>query len=234
VQAEGMIELGGPDAKFGILSQDDDTSKGNVPSVVAALEAEGHEVVDIRFPPDTTDFTSFLTRMKSEGVDVIFYFYPQARAAEVIALGVQLDAAPGGYATRNVDPAVAVSGAVGGPLPVPFFSAQGTPSFAYPPNEQVQEFADNLKAFDPNMPLTGANSAFYTYDFVYMLTKAMQDAGTVDDPAAVAEALRALTYEGVAGKVCWADDQQNAVYDTGLVFVRDGEVDSTIRESDCA
>lgn len=234
VQAEGMIEIGGPDAVFGILSQDDDTSAGNVPPVVEALEAAGHRVVDIRFPPDATDFTSFLTRMKSEGVDVLFYFYPQARAAEVISLALQLDVAPGGFATRNVDPAIALEGAIGEPLPVPFFSAQGTPSFAYPPNDRVAEYAETLKAFAPNMPLTGANSSFYMYDFVYMLVEAMKAAGTVDDPTAVAEALRELTYEGAAGTVCFAEDQRTAIYDTGLVFVRDGEVESKTRESECA
>jgi len=230
-QADGINELGGN--TVGILSQDDDTSKGNVPPVVSALQAQGKKVIDLRFPKDTTDFTSYLTQMKGEGVESLFYFFPQARAGEVINLSLQLNVAPMGFATRNVDPAVALSGATGSPIPKPFFSLQGTPSFQYPPNDNVKKVADDIKALDPNVPLTGANSTFYTYDFVSMLTKAMQQAGTVDDTKAVADALSKVTHDGAAGHICWAKDQRTAIYDTGKIFVRDGKVDSTTAPGKC-
>jgi ABC-type branched-subunit amino acid transport system substrate-binding protein len=230
-QADGIAKLGGD--TIGILSQDDDTSKGNVPPVVAALEAQGKKVLDVRFPKETTDFTSFLTQMKANGMDTLFYFFPQARAAEAINLAIQLGAAPMGFSTRNVDPAVAISGATGSPLPLPFHSLQGTPSFQYPPNDGVKKVADAMKALDPNMPLTGANSTFYQYDFVKMLVKAMQKAGTVEDTAAIADALKTVVYDGAAGKVCFAKDQRTAIYDTGQIFVRDGKVESTTTAGAC-
>lgn len=230
-QADGIAKLGGD--TIGILSQDDDTSKGNVPPVVTALQAQGKKVLDVRFPKETTDFTSFLTQMKADGMDTLFYFFPQARAAEVINLALQLNAAPMGFSTRNVDPAVALTGATGGPLPLPFHSLQGTPSFQYPPNDRVKKVAADMLKLDPQLPLTGANSTFFQYDFVRMVVLAMQKAGTVDDTKAVATALRTITYDGAAGKVCFAKDQRTAIYDTGQIFVRDGKVESTTTAGAC-
>ena len=230
-QAAGIEKLGGN--VIGILSQDDDTSKGNVPPVVTALRADGKTVIDERYPTNTTDFTSILTKMKSEGMETLFYFYPQARAAQVIALALQLNAAPKGFATRNVDPAVALSQAIGRPLPVPFFSLQGTPSFQYPPNDKVKAAAAAILATDPAMPLNSANFAFFTYDFVPILTKAMQAAGTVTDTAKIATEISKVTYDGAGGKICFQPDQRNAIYDTGSVFVRDGKVESTSNPSSC-
>ena len=119
------------------------------------------------------------------------------------------------------------------PLSKPLFSAQAAPSFAYPANDKVKEFKQRVLAFDSGIPLNNANFIFYTYDPVHMLVQAMQDAGTVDDTQAVAAALQKVVYDGVAGTVCWKSDSRVIKYDTGQLFVRDGEVSTESFPSDC-
>lgn len=233
VLASGITELV-PDAEsVGMLSQDDDTTAGNLEAYTDGFAAEGLDDEVILFPPDTTDLAPFVRRAGQADVDVFFYFFPQARAAEAVRLAIDLGVGPSGFAGFNIDPAVATEGLDGRPLPIPAVVAQGTPSWAYPPNEEVESFKERVLEFDPDIPQGSANSIFYTYDTVYMLVEAMQQAGSVDDLDAIAEALQDLTYEGVAGRSCFLDDRRQILYDTGQIFVRDGEVESTTFPSDC-
>jgi len=166
-------------------------------------------------------------------METLFFVFPQARGAEVARLVVDLDAAPMGFVTTNTPPSVALEDAVGGPLPIPWASAYGTPSFEYPANDRIAAFTKNLIEFNPDIPMATASASFWTYDFVYMLGEAMKKAGTVDDVAAISEAMQSTTYDGVSGMICYRNDERIPSADIGSVFVLDGEVESANTPSAC-
>jgi branched-chain amino acid transport system substrate-binding protein len=97
----------------------------------------------------------------------------------------------------------------------------------------VKAFRDRLVAFDKNVNGPVATFAFFTYDFVYMLVEAMKKAGTVDDTAKVGKALADLTYNGVIGKICFGKEMRTAISDGGVIFIKDGKVDSRTLPSTC-
>ena len=61
---------------------------------------------------------------------------------------------------------------------------------------------------------TYGQEALLTYDFAYMVAAAMQEAGTVDDTTAIAEALEQLHYDGVAEDDLFFNSRHLAVLGT--------------------
>jgi len=162
----------------------------------------------------------------------VFYVYPQARGAEAARITADLGAAKG-FVTTNTPASVALEEAVGGPLPIPWASAYGTPSFEYPANERIEAFTEKILAFEPKLPLDVASAVFWFYDYVAMLAEAMEQAGSVEDVPAIAEALQSITYDGVAGRICYRENERIPSADIGSVFVVDGEVESKNTPSSC-
>jgi ABC-type branched-subunit amino acid transport system substrate-binding protein len=226
----GMKELGAK--KVAVISQDDETTKSTMPSMTEDAKAAGIEVIQILFPTNATDLTSYVSRAKAEGADMIYYFFPQARVSEVLRATLDLQAAPT-FGGRAINPKAAVSEAIGKPIPIPFYSSFSSPSFEFPPNEKVQAFRDRLLAFEPAVAGGHATFSFFSYDFVPMLVEAMKKAGTVEDTAAIGKALHEITYDGVIGKICYGAEIRTAQSDGGLIFVRDGQIDSRVFPSPC-
>lgn len=173
-----------------------------------------------------------VTRAKIEGAEGIYLLQPQAVAPQLFRVAVDLNGAQKGLGGRNISPNVALKLATGAPLSVPFYTTLGTPSYDYPPTPKVKAYTERMNAFAPNLGVT-AGFSFYFYDFVFMLTEAMTKAGTVDDTTRIAQTLGSITYEGVAGRVCFGKDPRTAHYDGGQIFVRDGKVESKAFPSDC-
>jgi ABC-type branched-subunit amino acid transport system substrate-binding protein len=226
----GMKELGAK--KVALVSQDDETTKSTVPSLTADAKAEGIDVIPILFPTNATDLTSYVSRAKSEGADMVYFFFPQARVSEVLRATLDLQAAPT-FGGRAINPKSAMSDAIGKPIPIPFYSSFSSPSFEFPPNEKVKAFRDRLLAFEPAVAGGHATFSFFAYDFVPMLVEAMKKAGTVDDTAAIGKALQEITYDGVIGKICYQGEMRTAHSDGGLIFVKDGQIDSRVFPSPC-
>lgn len=230
IDIDGLKKLGAK--KVAYMSTDDDTTKGNLPQFLAEAKGAGIAVTTVLFPPKTADFGSFVTRAKSENVDVIYFLNPQSSAPDVMRAAAELNAVPKGFAGRNISPNAALKLALGQPVPYPFFTSQGTPSFDYPPNPKVKAYVERMKGTGVDLGVTN-NFGFYTYDFVHMLAAAMTKAGTVEDTAKIAEALTSMTYNGVAGKICFGKDVRTATYDGGQIFVRNGKVESKAFPSPC-
>jgi len=218
--------------KVAFVSQDDDTTKSIFPHYTDDLKAAGIQLDLVLFPPNTADLTPFISRAKSLSPDLVFFFFPQARVNEALRPTLALNAAPM-FGGRAISPNAAVSQAIGKPIPIPFFTTFASPSFDYPPTDKVKAFRERLLAFDRNANSPLASFAFLTYDFVPMLVEAMKKAGTVEDTAKIAAALREITYDGVIGKICFGREMQTARYDGGIIFVRDGKVDSRVVPSPC-
>ncbi len=230
IDADGLTQLGVKKVAF--ISRDDDTTKGSYPSFETEVKAAGIQVVPLLFPPNTTDFSSLVSRAKGENVDAIYILQPQALGPDLLRTAVDLKAGPKGFAGRQLSPDVALKLATGSPVAIPYFSTQSSPSFDYPPNDKVKAYTERLRAMGNPLGVT-ANFSFFAYDFVTMLTRAMTAAGTIDDTAKVAAALGAMSYDGVAGKICFGKELRTATYDGGEIFVRDGKVESKTFASTC-
>ena len=219
--------------KVALLGQDDDVLKAVVPGITKSLTAAGIASVVVPFPIGTADFSPYITRIKSENADGIYFTFPQARAIEALRYVVDFKAAQNGFGGRNLDPDIALKNAIGGPIPTPFFTTGNTPSFQYPPNEKVKAYAERLLAFAPNVAGPNVTLSFFNYDFVAMLVEAMKQAGSVTDTTKIGATLTGLTYDGVIGRICFGKDIRTAGLDGGLVIVRDGKVKSEEFPSSC-
>jgi branched-chain amino acid transport system substrate-binding protein len=211
----------------GMLSQDDSTASSNVPTVKAAFVKAGLTVLDERFPTTTTDLTPIIQKMKSQGMDMFFFWLPATRAAEAVKDMLQVDPNVKGIMVPGVDPTFATKDALGKPLPVPFANVVGYPSIAEPPNATVAKFGTDLAAASKGISPATAPFAFWSYDFVTMLTQAMQKAGTVKDVAAISAALKKIEYTGVVGKVCFQGSARQALYPVYENYVVDGKITTT-------
>jgi branched-chain amino acid transport system substrate-binding protein len=231
IDAESMAQMG--IKKIAFISQDDEVTKAVMPSFMASMKAANISVATVLFPPGTTDYTSYVSRAKGEDVDGVYFNHPMAVVNEVLRTVVQLGAGPKGFGGRNLNPNAPLKTAIGGPIPIPFFSTQATPSFEYPGNAKVKAFTERIKAFAPE--IVGANTtfSFFTYDVVYMLVEAMKQAGTVTDTAKIGSALGNLSYDGVVGRICFGKTVRTTSLDGGVIVVRDGKLDSKVSPSTC-
>jgi branched-chain amino acid transport system substrate-binding protein len=230
IEIDAIKQLGAK--KVAYISADDDTTKGNMPAFIAEAKSAGIAVSTLLFPPKTTDFSSFVNRAKGENVEATYFLWPQASAPDLMRAVSELNAGAKGFVARNVSPQAALKLAIGKPVSYPYYSVQGTPSYDYPPNAKVKAYTERMKALGGDLGVA-ANFSFFTYDFVGMLAAAMVKAGTVDDTAKVAQALASMTYDGVAGMVCFDKTVRTAVYDGGQILVKDGKVESKAAPSAC-
>jgi ABC-type branched-subunit amino acid transport system substrate-binding protein len=218
--------------KVAYFGADDDTTKGNISPFLAEAKANGIEVITILFPYATADFSSFVSRAKAAKVDSIHYLHPQNSAPNALRAAVELDAIPKGFSGRQTGAAAALKLAMGKPVPVPYVSAQSTPDLDYPSTPKVKAYAERLKSTGVDLGYN-VTFSFFTYDFVHMLAAAMTKAGTVEDTAKIAAAFGSMTYDGVAGKICFAKSPRASQYDGTLVSVRNGKVIAKAVPSPC-
>lgn len=221
VEIAAVKELGSK--KVAYFGADDDTTKGNIGPFLALAKESGIEVTTILFPYATADFSSFVSRAKAAKVDSIHYLHPHNLAPNALRTAVELEAIPKGFSGRQTGALAALKLAMGKPVPVPYVSAQSTPDLDFPSTPKVKAFSERIRGTGVDLGYN-VTFSFFTYDFVYMMAAAMTKAGTVDDTAKIAAAFGALTYDGVAGKICFAKDMRVSQYDSTLVVVRNGKV----------
>ena len=71
-----------------------------------------------------------------------------------------------------------------------------------PSSQRAADFFARLEAGGTELTLT-AGLSLLIYDFVFMLAKAWQDAGTVTNTDAVVAVLEAIQYDGVGGALAF-------------------------------
>ncbi len=72
---------------------------------VKALEAEGQQVDLVKYPPDTTDFSPLLTRIKGLNPDIVHFWYNGDSTLTAFPQALKLDIAPA-YFLFGVDPGI--------------------------------------------------------------------------------------------------------------------------------
>jgi len=164
---------------------------------VKALEAD-HQTVDVvKYPPDTTDFLPILTRIKGMKPDVLHFWYNGDSTLTAFPQALQITAAPA-YFLFGVDPGIYAQRHLVADKPVTMscvpdcWGNPGTPAIA-----------DYFKTYFESGASKGPQSSvsLLYYDYFFMYAKALEEAGTVDDPNAVVKALLKMKYQGVVSPV---------------------------------
>ena len=234
ITAAGVLELLGaePGDTSVIIATDDPSGQflGKFYNgVLTALGQKTHPVVF--YPPGTTDFTPFLTRLKGLGPDWMHNWYIAADSVLIAEQALELEVARG-YMVFGVDPGWWQENFPGGienedPIVLACINlcrAINTSERSREHYRAVNEFeCGNPDGCTP-APLT--DITLWQYDYVYMLVAAMQKAGTVDDTTAIAEAMEGITIDGVLSPSLTMDAEWHRVahgYDT--CRVQRGEIE---------
>jgi ABC-type branched-subunit amino acid transport system substrate-binding protein len=183
----------------------------------------GVEIVgDIQyFPPGTTDFTPFLTRIKAGDPDYLYNYDDPLNTTAIVKQALQLGV---GRLHLVTVPANLAEALIGVPLTVPVTAGAAPRQFVQPTSPEAAEFAERYKEYlnGGDLPLAGFVSLM-TYDYVFMVAGAMQQAESVDDTTAIAEKLEALHYDGVAEDDLFFNSRHLAVHGTEPCVVQTGK-----------
>ncbi len=164
---------------------------------VLALEALGQKVDLVYYPPDTTDFTPLLTRIKGMNPDIVHIWYNPDETLVAYPQAVQLDVAPA-YFVMGVDPGVWQDRKI--ELGVPTTMSCVPMCWGASPLKQVTDYFERYFALGAQKGPQASVSLLY-YDYVHWYVKALQAVGKLDDPDAVVDQLLKSNYQGVVSAV---------------------------------
>lgn len=160
---------------------------------ITALRAEGQDVPDIIFyPPDTTDFSPFLTKAKSFEPDVIHFWYNGDSTLTALPQAIELGAAKS-YFLFGVDPGIWKERGLTADVPVAMSCVPVCWGASSNPNSKT--YFDAYFAAGAPHGVTSSVSLLY-HDYVHFLAAAWEKAGTFD-PDKTVEALMSLHHSGV-------------------------------------
>jgi branched-chain amino acid transport system substrate-binding protein len=173
----------------------------NEPYFRSGAEKLGMTVDIIKYPTGTTDFSSFLLQVKDKNPDILFLSFVQADALASLRQAIDLNASPR-FMGVNLSPTIATKDATGGPITQPFLLF-GSTRLAFDPTtpeskDYYTRYAATGQALDAN-----AGFSLFFYDYIRMVAKAMEKAGTVTDTDKIAQALVGLQYKGVEGDMTY-------------------------------
>ena len=177
------------------------------------------EVVKDSFPTNTSDFTTYLNKAKSEGCDVIFCPVSIAYSTQIVKLAASMGLETPILGSDTLDSNMVLEAAAGSNVQLyvsTFYQEGGSP-----------EFDEGIKAWlnedATAMTNNGGNDTIAVtamgYDVYYVALEALKAAGSTD-PAAVKAALPSVTYTGVSGEIAF-DDQGDAIRDTAYIKTAD-------------
>lgn len=185
-----------------------------------AFTAAGGSVVKDSFPTNTSDFTTYLNKAKSEGCEVIFCPVSIAYSTQIVALAKSMNLEIPILGSDTLDSNMVLEAAAGSNVQVycsTFYQEGGSP-----------EFDEGIKAWlnedSTAMTNNGGNDTIAAvtamgYDAYYVALEALKAAGSTD-PAAVKAALPSVTYTGVSGAIAF-DEIGDAIRDTAYIKTAD-------------
>ncbi|HSI79265.1 MAG TPA: ABC transporter substrate-binding protein [Solirubrobacterales bacterium] len=199
-----------------ILAPNDEQGQGSAGAYQDAAEQEGLEVVaNESFPPNATDFTSVLTQFRQQQPDLLIALQSAEQATAILQQAAQLDIAP--YGLNDVltpDQVFDVQGLGDMTLIIPNFSPTFSPSATIPDYDPEPVFRGEEPAGSPG----AAINMFYAF---ILLAQAIEEAGTISDTTAIAEALPGQSYDGPFG-TCTMSERRELDCET-IVYVVEGE-----------
>ena len=185
-----------------------------------AFTAAGGSVVKDSFPTNTSDFTTYLNKAKSEGCEVIFCPVSIAYSTQIVALAKSMNLEIPILGSDTLDSNMVLEAAAGSDVQIycsTFYQEGGSPAF----DEGIKAW---LNEDSTAMTNNGGNDTIAAvtamgYDAYYVALEALKAAGSTD-PAAVKAALPSVTYEGVSGAIAF-DEIGDAIRDTAYIKTAD-------------
>ena len=184
-------------SSMALICQNSVTGRNICEQTRDAYAAEGVEIIgDIQyFPVGTVDYKPYLTNLIQGDPDYLFNYDNPENTATIVRQALELGV---GRLQLVTLPANLVRALVGRELTVPVSAGAAPRQEVQPTSQKAADYFERYKAYlGKNLP-PAAFVSLFTYDYVYMVAAAMQQAGTVDDTTAIAEALEQLHYDGVA------------------------------------
>jgi branched-chain amino acid transport system substrate-binding protein len=202
-----------------LICQDSPTGHDICERTKDAYAAEGVKIIGSiqYFPAGTTDYSPFLTNLKSAGqVDYLYNFDDPESTPTIVRQAIQLGV---GKLQLVTIPANLVSAFIPDIPSDIIISAGAAPRQEVQPlTPKAKDYFNRLRAFEGiapggNLPPASFVSLF-TYDYVYMVAAAMQKAGTVDDTTKIAKELEIEHYNGVGEDNLFFNTRHLAVHGT--------------------
>lgn len=180
--------------RVAILAPSHEEGQGSAAAYADAAKQVGLTVVgNESYAANATDFTSVLTSFKRERPDLLIALQSAEEATAILQQAVQLDVAP--YGLNDVmtpDQVLDAKGLDGMTVAIPNFSATFSPAATIPDYDPEVIFGNDAPAGNPG-------AAIDVYYATFLLKQAMEEAGTVTDAKAIAEALPGQSYDGPFG-----------------------------------
>jgi branched-chain amino acid transport system substrate-binding protein len=180
-------------------------------------------VAEEYFPVGTSDYSAYLTEIRSGDPDMLFVFENPPNDAQVVRQAIEQGV--GRVYNGVVVPANLVEGLVGlGPFENPVIVGASPRQHVEPTSQEAADYFERYATFkEGELPLA-AFTSLLTYDYVYMLVAAMQQAETVEDTTAIADALEDIHYNGVAEEDMFFNSRHLAVHGTDPCTVLQSDI----------
>ena len=184
--------------------------------------AAGGQVIKDSFPTNNSDFTSYLNKAKSEGVDVIFTPVSIAYAKQIMEQAASLSIEIPFLGSDTLDDNMVLESTAGTNLKLyvsTFYQEGGDETF----DQGIKEY---INSDSTALTINGGNDTISAvtamgYDAYYVALEAIKAAGG-PDKAAIKGAIGGVTYDGVSGSIAF-DAQGDAVRDTAYIKTADTE-----------
>lgn len=210
--------LGAKPKKSVIIAGNDATGQFLSSFYITALKAEGQDVPDIIFyPPETTDFSPFLTKAKSYDPDIIHFWYNGDSTLTALPQALELGAAKS-YFMFGVDPGIWKERGLTADVPVAMSCVPicwGASS-----NPGSKPYFDAYFAAGAPHGVTSSVSLLY-HDYVHFLAKAWEKAGSFD-PDKTVDALMSMKYSGVVSDTLAFNDTHQVTHATEVCAAAPG------------
>lgn len=208
--------------RIGIVLPNEDVSRSIVETYKPLLEESGVEVPIVEyFQPDTKDFAPVLRKFQNQGLDGMFVGTNDIVVEAIVRQSTELGGVPTKYMYRGG------SGAPGMKYAdkIDSFIWQIlTRDLTFTDDTKVEEWIERYKAFTNKDISPNTYWGLVYYDTVFMLARAIEEVGSATDLPAIAEAVKAMTYEGV--RTMRFDENGRAQSDIDIGVLRDGDVSS--------
>jgi ABC-type branched-subunit amino acid transport system substrate-binding protein len=204
-----------PDAKrIAFLMTKDSISDEILEPLKKAVDAAGLQISAVEtLPSSSADPSAPLTRIRGTKSDVLLVGWGTEPVTAIVRTNREINAAPRLYSAGMGCSEVQKAG-----IDRPFASNTfAGANIENPSTPEARDLAARYRKFIGDENPTGFYPAVWNYDFIHVLAKAIEAAGTFDDTDAVMAALKKVTHNGVAGKIS-LDNKGRAVY--GLDFCR--------------
>jgi branched-chain amino acid transport system substrate-binding protein len=212
--------------KVGIMLPNEDVSKSIVAVYKPLLEANGVQVPMVEyFQPDTQDFAPVLRKFQNQGLDGMLTGTNDATVEAILRQATELGGLPKKFMYRGGSgaPAIKYSKAVDA-----FTWQILTRDLDNVSDPKVKAWIDRYKAFTTKEISPNTYWALTFYDAVFMMAKAMEEAGTTTDIDAIGAKVKSMKYDGV--RTMRFDKDGHARSDIDIGILKAGKV-SSVRAS---